>query len=299
MSEEQVITSEDKETIEETNTPDETPADNEDTADKADTELVDDPTSGDEDEENENYLGTFKTREDAVKGFKDAQSKITEQGNRIKELETKLNKQETNSMTPEFVEKRVQVVKQQTISEYNQRLEALGYKYGAYLNADAQINNEMDIIKNLPPEQSAMFVMELMNIQKDCQAKMQNRANAIYGEAHKAFEELKSKDKERYNNGKTGEMIFNAWYNPPQTIDDVAKLFEDYKALVIEDYIKEQAARKEDEKHKVKLNTNASGKSKFSTDHIFTSAEIGKMSNEEFAKYENVISQQVAAGLVK
>lgn len=262
--------------------------------DNSDVDPADDTTSSDE-EETENFLGTFKTKEDADKGFKDAQAKITEQANRIKELENAAKKQETDTLAVENVERKVAAVKQAVISEYNQRLQGLGYKYGSYIPNDAVINSEQDIIQNLPSEQAAQFVAELINIQNDCNMKLKNQTNAVYSEVNKAYEETKAKDKERY---KDNEVVFNAWYNPPETIEDVARLVENVKKQAIEDYIKEQAAKQEDEKHKNKLNTSANGKAKFKEDHIFTREEIGKMSDRDFAKYEDKISQQVAAGLV-
>lgn len=262
--------------------------------DNSDVDPADDTTSSDE-EETENFLGTFKTKEDADKGFKDAQAKITEQANRIKELENAAKKQETDTLAVENVERRVAAVRQTVIAEYNQRLQGLGYKYGSYIPNDAVINSEQDIIQNLPSEQAAQFVAELINIQNDCNMKLKNQTNAVYGEVNKAYEETKAKDKERY---KGNEVVFNAWYNPPETIEDVAQLVENVKKQAIEDYIKEQAAKQEDEKHKNKLNTSANGKAKFKEDHIFTRDEIGRMSDQEFAKYEEKISQQVAAGLV-
>lgn len=298
MNEDQVITNAESETIEEVVNLDDTPANSEEGADKVDSDNTDDTTSQYSEDEDENFLGTFKTKEDADKGFKDAQAKITEQGNRIKELEKELNKQGMDILNPANVEKRAEVAKSQVFAEYKERLHGLGYKYGAYLPNDAEINNEMDIVRNLPSEQAALFVAEMMNIQNECSSKLKNQINGIYAEATKIYDEAKAKDKERFNNGKTGEMIYNAWYNPPETIDEVAKLFDDYKALVIEDYIKEQAAKQEDDLHKKKLSTNANTKAKFKSDHIFTREEIGKMTTEEFAKYEDIIDKQVAAGLI-
>lgn len=279
------------ETIEEVDETTDEPAKD---TDNSDVDPADDTTLSD-DEENENFLGTFKTKEDADKGFKDAQAKITEQANRIKELESAAKKQETDTLAVENVERKVAAVKQTVIAEYNQRLQGLGYKYGSYIPNDAVINSEQDIIQNLPSEQAAQFVAELISIQNDCNLKLKNQTNAVYSEVNKAYEETKAKDKERY---KDNEVVFNAWYNPPETIEDVARLVEDVKKQAIEDYIKEQAAKQEDEKHKNKLNTTANTKTKFKDDHIFTRDEIGKMSDKEFAKYEEQISKQVAAGLV-
>lgn len=263
--------------------------------DNSEVDPTDDTTLSDDDE-TENFLGTFKTKEDADKGFRDAQAKITEQANRIKELETVTKKQENDNLAVENVERKIAEVKQNVVAEYNQRCQGLGYKYGSYIPNDAVINNEMDIIKYLPSEQAAQFVAELMSIQNDCNYKLKNQTNVVYNEVNKAYEETKAKDKERY---KDNEIVFNAWYNPPETIEDVAQMVENVKKQAIEDYIKEQAAKQEDEKHKSKLNTSANGKAKFKEDHIFTRAEIAKMSDTEFAKYEEKISQQVAAGLVE
>lgn len=299
MDENEVITPQTgNETIEEgTDTQD--PASENTETDKSNVEGTVEPTSETDGGEDENFLGTFKTKEDADKGFKDAQAKITEQANKIKELEAAAKKQDINFMSPENVERKVAIVKQNVIAEYNQRLQGLGYKYGSYLPNDAVINNENDIIKYLPSEQAAQFMAELMNINNDCNFKLKSQTDAVYSEVNKAYEETKAKDKERYNNGKTGEMIFNAWYNPPETIDDVAKLFEDYKTFVIEEYIKELAANKEDTVHKDKLNTNAgTGKAKYGSGHIFTRKEIENMSTKEFLKYEKEIDAQIAKGLI-
>ena len=249
----------------------------------------------DEDGENENFLGTFKTKEEADKGFKNLQAKLTEQANKIKELEGAAQKQNDNILSEETIKRRVGAVKQNVLSEYNHRLQGLGYKYGSYIPNDAVINNENDIIKYLPSEQAAQFTAELFNLQGEFHAKLQNQTNAIYSEVNKTYEENKAKDKERY---KDNEVVFNAWYNPPETIDQVAELVENVKKQAIENYIKEQAAKKEDTDHKSKLNTTANTKTKFKSDHVFTSAEIGKMSDSEFAKYEEVMGKQIAAGLV-
>jgi hypothetical protein len=75
-------------------------------------------------------------------------------------------------------------------------------------------------------------------------------------------------------------------------------LVENVKKQAIADYIKEQAAKAEDDKHKGKLDTAGNSKAKFHKGHIFTREEIGRMTPEEFAKNEAEISKQVAAGQV-
>lgn len=286
----------DDETIEEVEILDEDPEIDEeeiDEEDKSEDEDTIDPTSSDE-EENENFLGTFKTKEDADKGFKDAQAKITEQGNRIKELEKQLNIQDTNSLPD--VDREIEAVHQRVNKDYAHRLQGLGYKYSAYIPSNAVINSIEDIVANLPPQQASQFTAELMNIQTVCNNQLQNEVNKVRNNATAKFEELKAKDRERY---KDDLMVFNAWYDPPETIEGVAELVANVRKQAIEDYIKEQAAKQEDDAHKKKLVTNANSKAKFKDDHIFTRAEIDKMSDREFAKYEDIISKQVAAGLVE
>lgn len=298
MNEDLEITSTPDETIEEDVNLEDTPADNKNEADKVNSDSSDDTTSKDGNEDDENFLGTFKTKEEADKGFKAAQAKITEQGNIIKELKSKLNIKEQNALPD--VNNEIEQVKQKVNNIYNEQMKGLGYKYSSYIPNDVPITQINDIIDNLPPQQAAQFTAELMQIQNECTNYLNSEIGNIHKNANAKYEELKAKDKERYNNGKTGEMIFNAWYNPPNSIDEVAKLFEDYKSLVIEDYIREQAEKQEDDLHKKKLSTNATNsKVKFNNDHIFTREEIGKMSPDEFAKYDAVISKQVAAGLIK
>lgn len=295
MDENEVIENQfDDETIEEVEETTEDPeVDEDDNEDKSEGGNADDPTSS-EDDENENFLGTFKTKEDADKGFKDAQAKITEQGNRIKELEKQLNVNNTNSLPD--VDKEIQAVQAKVNQDYAQRLQGLGYKYSSYIPNDAVINTVDDIVANLPPQQASQFTAELLNIQNNCNARLQNEVNKVKTNATAKFEELKAKDKERY---KDDIVVFNAWYDPPETIEGVAELVTNVRKQAIEAYIKEQAAKQEDDAHKKKLETNANSKAKFKDDHIFTRAEIAKMSDREFAKYESKISEQVAAGLVK
>ena len=282
--EEDEVTLEDPEDVEE---------EEEDIEDKSEDDDADDPTSSEE-EENENFLGTFKTKEDADKGFKDAQAKITTQANEIKELKKQLNIQDTNSLPN--VEREIQAVQNKVNQDYAHRLQGLGYKYSSYIPSDAVINSVDDIVANLPPQQASQFTAELLNIQNTCNARLQNEINNVKNNATAKFEEIKAKDKERY---KDDLMVFNAWYDPPETIEGVAELVANVRKQAIEDYIKEQAAKQEDDAHKKKLVTNANSKAKFKDDHIFTRAEIEKMSDREFAKYEAKISEQVAAGLVE
>lgn len=297
MDENEVIENQlDDETIEEVDeTTDDPDLDEEidDEEDKSEDDDTIDPTSSD-DEEDENFLGTFKTKEDADKGFKDAQAKITTQANEIKELKKQLNMQDTNSLPD--VDREIQAVHQKVNHDYAQRLQGLGYKYSSYIPNDAVINTIDDIVANLPPQQASQFTAELLNIQNTCNARLQNEINNVKTNATAKFDEIKAKDKERYKDDMT---VFNAWYDPPETIEGVAELVANVRKQAIEDYIREQAAKQEDDAHKKKLVTNANSKAKFKDDHIFTRAEIAKMSDREFAKYEAKISEQVAAGLVE
>lgn len=281
------------ETIEETVNEDGSPADN---TDNEQDPAVDDPTSENvqDDEENENFLGTFKTKEDADKGFKSAQAKITEQANRIKELESKLNP-DTSQQLPD-VDKAIADIKTRVNAEYSERLRGLGVKYSSYMPEDAVINTIDDIVRNLPPLDVAKFVNELNAIQNDCNGKLQKEIELAQKNAVEKFEAIKTADKERY---KDNETVFNAWYNPPQTIEEVALLIESVKKQAIEDYIKEQSAKQEDNTHKNKLSTTANtANKKFNEGHIFTRKEIANMSTKEFLKYEKMIDAQIAKGLV-
>lgn len=260
--------------------------------DNLDVDFTDDTTLSD-DETIENFLGTFKTKEEADKGFKEAQAKITEQGNRIKELENQLN---INENSIPNVNKEIEGAKQKINALYNSRLQGLGYKYGSYIPDEVQINQIDDIVENLPPQQAAQFTAELINIQNECNANLKAEIEDIHNNANAKFEEIKERDKERF---KDNEIAFNAWYNPPETIDDVAQLIENVRKQAVEDYIKEQAVKQEDERHKSKLDISVNGKAKYKDNHIFTREEIGKMSDSEFAKYEEKISQQVAMGLIE
>jgi len=282
-----------EETIEETDNGNDTPENTDNVEDPA----VDDPTSDGENDEGqeENFLGTFKTKEDADKGFKSAQAKITEQANKIKELEAKINGSETSSL-PDLNEE-VAKAKQAISAEYNNRLRGLGVKYSSYIPNDVQINSIEDIVANLPPIDAARFMNEFNAIQNECSNKLNNDIATIKKNITAKYEEIKAADKERY---KDNETVFNAWYNPPETIEGVAELVENVRKQAIEDYIKEQAAKQEDEKHKNKLSTTANtSNKKFNDGHIFSRTEIDKMSNAEFAKYEAEISRQVAAGLIR
>ena len=282
-----------EETIEETDNGNDTPENTDNVEDPA----VDDPTSDGENDEGqeENFLGTFKTKEDADKGFKSAQAKITEQANKIKELEEKINGSETSSL-PDLNEE-VAKAKQAISAEYNNRLRGLGVKYSSYIPNDVQINSIEDIVANLPPIDAARFMNEFNAIQNECSNKLNNDIATIKKNITAKYEEIKAADKERY---KDNETVFNAWYNPPETIEGVAELVENVRKQAIEDYIKEQAAKQEDEKHKNKLSTTANtSNKKFNDGHIFSRTEIDKMSNAEFAKYEAEISRQVAAGLIR
>jgi len=284
-----------EETIEETETETDAPEDDEDNAEDP---AVDDPTSDGEDDEEieENFLGTFKTKEDADKGFKSAQAKITEQANKIKELEAKIKGSDTQQSLPD-VDQEIAKARQNVFAEYNNRLRGLGVKYSSYIPNDVQINSIEDIVANLPPIDAARFMNEFNAIQNECNGKLDKEIADIRSNANAKYEEIKAADKERY---KDNELVFNAWYNPPETIEGVAELVENVRKKAIEDYIKEQAAKQEDEKHKGKLNTTANTNTgKFKDGHIFTRSEIDKMSDAEFAKNEEEISRQVAAGLIK
>lgn len=284
-----------EETIEETDQGTDAPDD--ENADNVDDPTVDDPTSekGDNDgAEDENFFGTFKTKEDADKGFKSAQAKITEQANRIKELEALQKK--ADAPTVPNVDQEVKNVTAKVNAEFGERLRGLGVKYSSYIPNDVQINTIDDIVANLPPQDASKFTAELIAIQNDCNGKLQKEINSVHENAKAKYEEIKNADKERY---KDNEIVFNAWYNPPETIEGVAELVENVRKQAIEDYIKEQTAKKEDEQHKSKLSTNVNSSSKkFNEGHIFTRAEIGKMKPSEFAKWEAEISRQVAEGLI-
>ena len=202
--------------------------------------------------------------------------------------------QDTNSLPD--VDREIQAVQSKVNQDYAHRLQGLGYKYSSFIPSDAVINSVDDIVANLPPQQASQFTAELLNIQNTCNARLQAEINNVKNNATAKFEELKAKDKERYKDDPT---VFNAWYDPPETIEGVAELVANVRKQAIEDYIKEQAAKQEDDAHKKKLVTNTNSKAKFKDDHIFTRAEIAKMSDREFAKYEAKISEQVAAGLVE
>lgn len=292
MDENENLENQTEETIEETDNGNDTP----DTTDNADGSAVNDTTSDGENDEGseENFLGNFKTKEDADKGFKSAQAKITEQANEIKKLKEQLNP-DTSNQLPD-VDKAIEEVRNKVNVEYGERLRGLGVKYSSYMPEDAVINTIDDIVQNLPPIDAARFMNELNAIQGDCNAKLQQQIGEVKQNALTKFEEIKQADKERY---KDNEIVFNAWYNPPKTIEGVAELVENVKKLAIENYIKEQAAKQEDDNHKGKLNTSATQRGKnFNDGHIFTRAEIDKMSDADFAKYEAEISRQVAAGLI-
>jgi len=271
-------------------------ADTPDTTDNVDNSAANDTTSNtaNDDASVENYLGNFKTREDAENGFKSAQAKITEQGNRIKELEAKINKSDAPQMLD--VKKEVATVQQKINTEYSERLQGLGVKYSSYLPDDVEVNSIDDIVANLPSQAAAKFMSEFKDIQAEYNEKLNKGIDSVYKEANTKFEELKAADKERY---KDNETVFNAWYNPPKTIEELSELVATVKKQAIEEYIKEQAAQAEDAEHKGKLANGASGsKNKYGDDHIFTRQELKNMSDKEFAKYERVISEQVAKGLV-
>ncbi|MCD7740436.1 MAG: hypothetical protein LUH11_03710 [Candidatus Gastranaerophilales bacterium] len=241
------------------------------------------------------YLGTYKTKEAAEAGLKSAQAKITEQGNKIKELENKLNINDVNSIPD--INKQIANVRQKVNSEYGEMLKGLGYKYSSYLPQDIEYQNINDIVANLPPVQASQFTAEFMNIQNQCNNRINTEIQNVYKNFNQKYQEIKANDKERFKNN---EIAFNAWYNPPKTIDEVAQLIETVQKQAIENYIKEQAAKKEDETHKNKLSTTANTNNKnFTAEHIFTRNEIAKLSDKEFAKYEAQISAQVAAGLIK
>lgn len=242
----------------------------------------------------QNYLGTYKTREEAENGFKSAQAKITEQGNRIKELEAKINKTDAPQLPD--INKEVESVQQKLNSEYAVRLQGLGVKYSSYLPDDIDIKSIEDIVANLPSQASANFMAEFKDIQAEYNSKIQSGINDVYKNAQAKYDEIKASDKERF---KDNEVVFSAWYNPPKTIEELAELVANVKKQAIEDYVKEQAAKNEDEDHKKRLTNGGSGsKAKYGDGHIFTRQEIGKMSAAEFEKYERVISEQVAKGLV-
>ena len=240
-------------------------------------------------------MGTYKTREEAENGFKSAQAKITEQGNRIKELEAKINKQDAPQLPD--IHKEVAAVQQKINAEYSERLKGLGVKYSSYLPDDVEVNTIDDIVANLPSQASAKFMAEFKDIQAEYNDKLKTGIDDVHRNANAKFEELKASDKERY---KDNEVVFNAWYNPPKTIEELSELVATVKKQAIEDYVKEQAAKNEDTDHKKRLGNGGSGsKGSYDDGHIFTRQEIGKMSAAEFAKYEKVISEQVAKNLVK
>ena len=266
--------------------------------DKSNDTTFNDPTSTNENNdagEEKNYLGTFKTREDAENGFKSAQAKITEQGNKIKELEAQINKADAPQLPD--VNKEVATVQQKINTEYAERLRGLGVKYSSFLPDDIDINTIDDIVANLPPTDAARFTAEFKDIQAEYNNKLNQEIDGVYKTANAKFEEIKAADKEKF---KDNDVVFNAWYNPPKTIDEVAELVANVKKQAIEEYIKEQAANTEDKNHKNRLNgVGGNSQTRYGEGHIFTRQEIDKMSSAEFAKLERIISEQVAKGLVK
>lgn len=243
----------------------------------------------------QNYLGTFKTREEAENGFKSAQAKITEQGNKIKELEAKMQKADAPQLPD--VNKEVAAVQEKINSEYSERLKGLGVKYSSYLPDEVEVNTIDDIVANLPSQVAAKFMSEFKDIQAEYNGKLNKSIGDVYQNANAKFEELKALDKEKY---KDNEVVFNAWYNPPKTIEELSKLVADVQKQAIENYVKEQAAKTEDADHKKRIENGGSGSGgNFGKDHIFTRTEIDKMSDAEFLKHQTEISRQVAAGLVE
>ena len=279
-------------------TDDPNPDENNTGADKSQDTTFKDPTSINEGGgagEEQNYLGTFKTREDAENGFKSAQAKITEQGNKIKELEAQINKADAPQLPD--VNKEIATVQQKVNAEYTERLQGLGVKYSSYLPDDIEVNTIDDIVANLPPTAAARFTAEFKDIQAEYNNKLKEGVDGVYKTANEKFEEIKAADKEKF---KDNDVVFNAWYNPPKTIDEVAELVETVKKRAIEEYIKEQAANTEDKDHKNRLSgVGGNSKNKYGEGHIFTRQEINDMSQAEFSKNERIISEQVAKGLVQ
>lgn len=288
-----VIETSSEETIDEVTT-DETPETDEET-DKVENDAADETTFEDDElgaDQEDYFLGTFKTKEEAENSLKSSQAKITEQGNQIAELTKQIEAVKNPPKTPEVKYKEAET---SVTQEFSQRFEGLGYKYSSYIPDGADINSPDDLIANLPPQQASQFTAEFMGIKNEFDNTLKTRQSEIYQEQVKHFETQKAADQERF---KGNQMVFDAWYTPPQTIDDVANLFDGYKTKVIQDYIKEKQAHKEDQEHKQKLDPNAGkGRIKGQT-HVYTEAEIAKMSDTEFKRHEKAISQQYAKGII-
>ncbi len=194
------------------------------------------------------------------------------------------------------VNKEIQTARQNLFNEYNKQIQGLGYKYGSFVPADAQINNVNDIVQYLPSVEASEFTREFMAIQNEFNSKMQSKIGEIQQSANAKFEEIKAQDKEKYKDDPT---VFEAWYNSPETIDEVAELIANVRKQAVDDYIKKQAAEQEDQNHKSKLEGNSTNSRSFGKEHIFTRKEIDRMDMITFAKNEAAISRQVAAGLVQ
>lgn len=188
-------------------------------------------------------------------------------------------------------------ISQQLNNNARQAFQGLQQRYSSYFPQNADLGTLENLVSYLPANQAINFMNELNAIKYQTSGKLQQEVLGMTQLLNQQKEALKSADKVRY---KDDEVVFNAWYNPPQSIDDVASLVNTIRKAAIDSYLKEQAVKQEDDSHKSKLTTSRSSSGlKVEEGHIFTRAELAKMTKQEFVKYEKEISRQVAEGLVR
>lgn len=250
--------------------------------------------STDDSTPDEFYVGTYKTKDEAQKGINEASTKIKLQGDEIAQLKKQLGQDSAKS--PQKLDVKFQEIEENVLDMRAQAHYALGIRYKDYLPHDFEPTSFEHIIANLPPLQAAQLARDLKDVDIKCQHIFSQKAKEAQDFHAQEFEKLKNTDKERLN---TKEAVFEAWYNPPKTIDELETLVDTIEANAVQKYLKQQQANKENENQKQKLTSIATAPAKFSAEHIFTQAEIDKMSMKTFAKYEAEIDRQMAKGLIK
>lgn len=125
--------------------------------------------------------------------------------------------------------------------------------------------------------------------------------------ASDAFAEFSAMNPDFFNQNGRSEVL-TYLKNSPVNFDkdellQISKLIEALEQNAVDRYLKKEEYGKtlNDENNiaKQRLTANAQSSNAADNNRVFTRAQIGKMSGDEFAKYESAIMEQLRRGLIK
>lgn len=188
----------------------------------------------------------------------------------------------------------------------------------AQADVEKLVENDMDVIRTLvgigliTREQGQQLMKQVISnayssITKQHEEQSDTSANIASDDKDISLENFVTDSPDFFN--KAGrEDVLAYLKNSKMNFDkdellQISKLIETVEKGAIERYLKKleygKTLNDENSIAKQRLTANAQGSYKNDNNRVFTRAQIGKMSGDEFAKYEAAIMEQLKRGLIK